>query len=92
MREVSESRIGEAENLGFDTLMARLRDVVEKLEAGNLSLEESLRVYEEGIGLARRGHALLDGAEKRVELLVSGRDGLATVPLGDGVGDATGDG
>jgi exodeoxyribonuclease VII small subunit len=71
---------GDAEP-GFDGVLARLREVVERLEGGNLSLEESLRVYEDGVGLARRGHELLDRAEKRVELLVSSSGGISTVPL-----------
>ena len=62
-------------------MLARLREVVERLENGNLSLEESLAVYEEGVRLARRGHELLDGAETRVELLVSAADGTTTVPF-----------
>src|SRR5688572_15850509 len=60
------------EGEGFDAVLGRLRKVVERLENGNLSLEESLAVYEEGVGLAARGHLLLDGAEKRVELLIAG--------------------
>lgn len=60
---------------GFDALLERLRGVVGRLEQGNLSLEESLRAYEEGVSLARRGHDLLDKAEKRVEVLVQNRDG-----------------
>ena len=66
---------------GFDAVLARLREVVERLEGGNLSLEDSLRVYEEGVGLARKGHELLDRAEKRVELLVSSSGGITTVPM-----------
>lgn len=66
---------GEIDGLGFDEVIARLRAVVDRLEQGNLGLEESLRAYEEGVGLARRGHVLLDGAEKRVELLVRARPG-----------------
>lgn len=71
--------------MGFDGLMRRLREVIEQLEAGNLSLEDSLKMYEEGVALARRGHQVLDRAEKRVELLVrDGRDGAMTeVPLDD---------
>ncbi len=64
-----------AERDGFDQVLERLRGVVEKLEHGNLSLEESLAVFEEGVGLARRGQSLLDSAEKRVEILVRGPDG-----------------
>jgi exodeoxyribonuclease VII small subunit len=67
---------------GFDEVLGRLRGVVGRLEQGNLSLEDSLRAYEEGVALARRGHDLLDKAEKRVELLVSARDGSpAATPL-----------
>jgi exodeoxyribonuclease VII small subunit len=60
---------------GFDQVLDRLRGVVEKLEQGNLSLEESLRTFEEGVTLARRGHALLDAAEKRVDVLTRAPDG-----------------
>lgn len=70
---------------GFDSVLARLRKVVEHLEAGQLTLEESLTAYEEGIGLARRGHELLDGAERRVELLVAG--GARSVPLAEAATD-----
>jgi len=72
-------------NDGFDAVLARLRKVVERLETGNLSLEESLAAYEEGVGLAQRGHQLLDGAEQRVELLVAG--GARSVPLDEAPAD-----
>jgi exodeoxyribonuclease VII small subunit len=70
---------------GFDAVLARLRKVVEHLEAGQLTLEESLTAYEEGIALARRGHELLDGAEQRVDLLIGG--GAQTVPLDEAAPD-----
>ncbi|MCA9676684.1 MAG: exodeoxyribonuclease VII small subunit [Kofleriaceae bacterium] len=73
-------RAGEVAELGFDAVVARLRGVVERLEAGQLGLEDALAVYEEGVGLARRGHHLLDAAEKKVELLVSTSDGIETAP------------
>ena len=67
---------------GFDALLAELKSVVDKLEAGNLGLEESLKTFETGVTLAKKGHALLDGAEKRVEMLIRGNDGGdTTVPL-----------
>lgn len=78
------------DQVGFDQVLDRLRQVVERLERGNLGLEESLRAYEEGVGLARRGHELLDGAEKRVELLMRGARGdkpAVTAPLDDGYSD-----
>lgn len=66
---------------GFDHLLTRLREVVGRLESGELSLEQSLLVYEEGVQLARRGQQLLASAEKRVEILVSASGGLEVVPF-----------
>jgi exodeoxyribonuclease VII small subunit len=88
------------EAMGFDRVLQRLRMVVSQLETGQLSIEESLRVYEEGIALARRAHQVLDNAEKRVELLVrdSARNGEMSaapfheVPSGVSGGDEAGDG
>jgi len=58
----------------FEDILSRLRGIVEKLEGGNLPLEESLRAFEEGMELCRRGTVILDGAEKKVEtLLAAGR-------------------
>jgi exodeoxyribonuclease VII small subunit len=68
---------------GFDALLARLREVVGQLESGELSLEQALAIYEEGVQLARRGQQLLASAEKRVEILVSAAGGIETVPFDD---------
>jgi exodeoxyribonuclease VII small subunit len=67
--------------LGFDQILARLREVVLRLESGDLSLEQSLLIYEEGVQLARRGQQLLASAEKRVEILVSASGGLEIAPF-----------
>ena len=66
---------------GFDQVLERLRAVVDKLEHGNLGLEEALKTFEEGVALARRGHTLLDAAEKRVEMLVKGEGGDTITPF-----------
>ena len=66
----------------FDELLVRLRSVVDKLEGGNLSLEDSLRFFEEGIDLCRRGATILDSAERKVEVLLASTTGAArTAPL-----------
>jgi exodeoxyribonuclease VII small subunit len=70
-----------ADEPGFDAILARLREVVVKLESGELSLEQSLAVYEEGVSLARKGQQLLASAEKRVEILVSASGGIETAPF-----------
>jgi exodeoxyribonuclease VII small subunit len=66
---------------GFDQILARLREVVQRLESGELTLEQSLEVYEEGVQLARRGQQLLASAEKRVEILVSVSGGVEAKPF-----------
>jgi exodeoxyribonuclease VII small subunit len=66
----------------FDDILARLRALVERLEGGNLALEDGLRFFEEGMELCRQGAAVLDKAEKRVEvLLANGGGGNTTSPL-----------
>ncbi|HEY4239671.1 MAG TPA: exodeoxyribonuclease VII small subunit [Kofleriaceae bacterium] len=67
----------------FDQVLARLREVVARLESGDLSLEQSLAAYEEGVQLARRGQHLLASAEKRVEILVSAAGSVEVVPFTD---------
>ena len=54
---------------GFEALYTRLEETVAKLEQGNLSLEESLGLYEEGMKLAKRCQELLTDAELRVTRL-----------------------
>lgn len=71
-------------NGGFDQVLDRLKGVVEKLEQGNLSLEESLRAFEEGVALARQGHVILDAAEKRVDVLVQRGNTVTEAPLAQG--------
>lgn len=66
---------------GFDQILARLREVVTRLESGELSLEQSLAVYEEGVQLARKGQQLLSSAEKRVEILVNASGSVEAVPF-----------
>jgi exodeoxyribonuclease VII small subunit len=65
-------------DLKFEDCLARLEQIVGALEAGNLPLEESLKVFEEGIALARHCSRYLDDAERRIEMLVKDASGVAT--------------
>ena len=56
--------------------MERLRGTVSRVEQGNQSLEQSLQSFEEGIKMSRRAAEILDQAERRIELLVRGEDGV----------------
>lgn len=53
----------------FETSLDALEQLVEKMEHGELSLEESLSAYERGVGLYRRCQSALEQAELRVRLL-----------------------
>jgi exodeoxyribonuclease VII small subunit len=65
-------------DLRFEDSLTRLEQIVGQLEAGSLSLEESLRVFEEGIGLARHCAKYLADAERRIELLAKDDAGALT--------------
>jgi exodeoxyribonuclease VII small subunit len=56
----------------YEQLYARLQEVVARLEQGELPLEETLRLYEQGVRLAASCQRLLDGAELRVQALMGG--------------------
>ena len=54
----------------FEGLVKRLEEIVESLEAGDIPLEKSLALFEEGVTLAREGHRRLEGAERRISALM----------------------
>jgi exodeoxyribonuclease VII small subunit len=60
------------EALAFDAAMTELQSVVARLEAGNLPLEESIELYEQGAMLHERCARLLSEAELRLQRLVEG--------------------
>lgn len=73
--------------LPYDKAFAELRQVVEKLEAGNLALEESMALFEQGVQLQRRCEQLLSEAELRFQRLVESGGGKIRA-LDMAVGDA----
>lgn len=79
----AEERPKDAEPLTFEDAVKRIEAIVQTLERGDLPLEESLQLFEEGVRLSRASQDKLDGAQKRVEeLLGFERDGSArTTPF-----------
>ena len=59
----------------FESALKKLEEVVRKLEGGELSLDESLKAFEDGVKLAGFCAGKLNEAEKRVELLLKQKDG-----------------
>jgi exodeoxyribonuclease VII small subunit len=71
-----------APGVTFEQCLERLEQIVHALEGGTLPLEDSLKVFEEGIALARHCARYLEEAERRVEVLVKDETGnLATRPF-----------
>ncbi len=59
----------------FEDSLKKLETIVERLETGDLPLEESLKLFEEGVGLSAACKQELDAAEGKVQMLVKQRDG-----------------
>lgn len=57
--------------MNFEKKLTRLEDIVSSMEKGSLPLEESLKLFEEGVKLSRDCHAQLNEAEQKVKLLLS---------------------
>jgi len=74
--------MSEIEALSFEEAFRELETTVARLEAGDLSLEESLALFERGMALAARCEAQLDQAEQRVQQLAVRPNGrIETVPF-----------
>ncbi len=65
----------------FEEALGRLEDIVKRMEAGEMTLEESLKAFEEGIKLARLCSRRLDEAERRVEMLLKQEQELVIRPF-----------
>ncbi len=68
----------------FEKDLEKLEKIVESLEEGGLSLDVSLKKFEEGIGLAQRCEKALSVAEKKIEKLTRARDGSLKTSSLDG--------
>jgi exodeoxyribonuclease VII small subunit len=62
----------------FESSLRELERIVEQLEAGDLPLERSLELFEQGVQLSRDCQKRLDEAERKVEILLKGNDGAYT--------------
>lgn len=62
--------------MDFEKKLNRLEEIVEKMESGDLALEDSLKLFEEGIRLSRECNVQLTDAEQKVKILLGvGADG-----------------
>lgn len=56
----------------YEELMAKLEDIVSKMEMGDLSLDESIKYYEDGIKSCNKLYKMLNEAEGKIKMLSSG--------------------
>ena len=75
------------QNLNFESSMQRLEQIVRTMERGDVALEDSLKLFQEGTELVRRCGKLLDEAELQVKRVMSGPDGA---PVLEDFADETG--
>jgi exodeoxyribonuclease VII small subunit len=66
----------------FEESLKKLESIVDQLEKGDLALDESLKLFEEGVNLSTACQQELDAAEGKVQMLIKQRDGaLKTEPF-----------
>ncbi len=71
--------------LTFEQSIGRLEEIVEKLEAGQVPLDESLKLFEEGVKLSRFCNTKLEEIERKIEILTKGEGGeLKAEPFDEG--------
>ena len=70
----------------LEAAMARLEEIVKQMENEKLSLDKSLKLYEEGIGLVSMCSSELDAAKRKIQILQMGKEGeieLVDMPIAD---------
>ncbi len=67
-----------SKELKFESALGRLEEIVGKLEEGDMPLEDSLKLFEEGIRLSRLCDQKLKAAERRIEILMKDSEGKVT--------------
>ena len=72
--------------MDFEKALAELESLVQRLERGDVPLDEALRTFERGVALTRQCQARLQAAQQKVEILLK-RSGQPEVQLFEGPGD-----
>ena len=60
----------------FEELMENLEEITLKLEKEQISLDESVKLFEEGMNISKECNKMLEDAEKRITVLIENKDGL----------------
>ena len=73
----------ENKELTFEAALSRLEEIVRALDSGSAPLDESLALFEEGVGLVKLCSGKLDGAEQKINMLLNEGGALAEKPFGE---------
>lgn len=66
------------ENKNFEEMMKDLEEIAKELESGNLTLDQSVKKFEEGMELSKECSKILESAEKKISILVKDNDNHIT--------------
>lgn len=73
---LSDTKMAAKKSYPFEESLAKLEKLVEQMESGDLSLEDSLKTFEDGIKLTRECQQALKDAEQKVKTLIEKSDGV----------------
>lgn len=65
-----EKEVGAEKEVNFEQNIEKLEEIVKKLESGSISLDESLKLFETGVGIVSKCNKALDDAEQKVSVLL----------------------
>jgi exodeoxyribonuclease VII small subunit len=97
-KKTKDAATSESQPPDLEKSLAELEKIVERLEAGDLTLDDSLKQFERGVTLTRQCQTALRSAEQKVEILLrksgassAAEDGFEAVPFDDDIDDKLGD-
>jgi len=70
MTDQNQSAVQNPDNFEFETALAQLEQLVQRMEGGELTLQDSLQAFEQGVQLTRQCQQALASAEQRVQILM----------------------
>ena len=81
----------ETTDQSYEAALEDIEQIVEQLESGELSLEDSLAIFEKGVGLTKYCYQKLDEVEKKIEILTKDREGKLQLKNFEAAADKLGD-
>ena len=71
-----DRRLNMSKDINFEDAMKKLEEIASELEKGDLTLDESVKKFEDGMKLSKKCNDFLDTAEKKITMLISNGEGI----------------